>query len=95
MIVSEANLTEGLKGFVRQESFKTGGLICVIAQGSVNLPEAMVRPINRCEWNEFVWNRAEMRSVKFINFPGESVFTLVGGTLKPTENNPRASAGEF
>ena len=69
MIVSKANLTEGLKGFVRQESFKTGGLICVITQGAVNRTEAMVRPIDRCEWNEFVWNRAEMRSVKFINFP--------------------------
>ncbi len=59
MIVSKMNLTEGLKGFVRQESFKTGGLICIIAQGVVNLTEAMVRPIDRCKWNECVWNRAE------------------------------------
>lgn len=69
MVVSKANLTKGLKGFVRKESFETGGLIGIIAQGAVNLTKAMVRAINRCEWNEFGWNRAEMRCMKFINFP--------------------------
>ena len=60
---------KGLKGFVREESFETGGLIGVIAQGAVNLAKTMVGTVDRCEWNKFGWNRAEMRSMKFINFP--------------------------
>ncbi len=69
MVISKEKLTKGLRGFVRKESFETGSLKGIMAQGAVNLTKAMVRPIDRCKWNEFVWNRAEMRSMKFINFP--------------------------
>lgn len=44
---------------------------------------------------EQVWNGTEMRSMDFVNFLREHVFTLVRGTFEPAKNDPRASTGKF
>jgi hypothetical protein len=95
MIVSKANLPKRLKWLARKESLETSGLVSVITQGAVNLSKTMVGAVKRCKWNKFGWSWAEMRSMKFIIFLGEHVFTLLRGAFEPVENDPRAGTREF
>ena len=95
MIVGKANVPKQLKWFVRKKSIETGCLISIIVQRAMNLSKTMVGAIERCKWNEFGWNRTEMRSMEFVNFLRERVVTLIRGTFEPAKNDPRASTGEF
>ena len=95
MIVGKANVPKRLKWFVRKKSLETGCLISIIVQRAMNLSKTMVGAIERCKWNEFWWNGTEMRSMEFVNFLRECVFTFIRGTFEPAKNAPRASTGKF